>query len=104
MDNELRPFWSRVFSFNWKFGLFLILAVCIPRFLLVLIANTTGNYGSMGIVMFISAIVPFVFFNETWQKRIRSNRNQKVRTADCCFYVRAAFQLPALPFGRIALW
>lgn len=61
MENELKPFWSRLFRFNWKFGLFLILAVCIPRFLLVLNANTTGNYGSIGIIMFISAIAPFVF-------------------------------------------
>lgn len=64
MENELRPIWSRLFSFNWKFGLFLILIVCVPRFLLVLHANMTGNYGSIGIIMFISAIAPFIFLTK----------------------------------------
>jgi len=64
MQNELRPFWSKLFSFNWKFGLFLILIVCIPRFILVLNANTTGNYGSIGLIMFVSAIAPFVFLTK----------------------------------------
>jgi hypothetical protein len=61
MENELRYFWSNFFYFNWKFGLLLILIICIPRFLLVLNANSTGNYGSIGLIMVISAITPFVF-------------------------------------------
>ncbi|MEX8548087.1 MAG: lysostaphin resistance A-like protein [Mucilaginibacter sp.] len=70
MENELRPIWNRIFQFNWKFGLFLILIVCIPRFLLVLHANATGNYGYIGLIMFISAIAPFVFLNKYGQKQI----------------------------------
>ena len=64
MENELRPFWSRLFNFNWKFGLFLILIVCIPRFILVLKANSSGNYGYIGLVMTISAIAPFLFLSK----------------------------------------
>ncbi len=66
MDKELRPFWGKMFSFDWKFGLFLILAVCIPRFILVLNANvsTSGNYGSIGYIMTISAIAPFIFLSK----------------------------------------
>jgi membrane protease YdiL (CAAX protease family) len=67
---ELKPFWHRFFGFNWKFGLFLILIVCIPRFFLVLNANVTGNYGSIGLIMFISALAPFVFLSKVGRKEI----------------------------------
>ena len=48
---------------NWKFGLFLILLVCVPRFYLVLEANKTANYSLIGLIMLISALLPFVFLN-----------------------------------------
>ena len=70
MKNELRPFWGRFFSFNWKFGLFLILIICIPRFILVLRANATGNYGSIGLIMAISAIAPFIFLSKVGRREI----------------------------------
>lgn len=64
MENELKPFWSKIFNFNWKFGLFLILIICIPRFILVLHANETASYGYIGLIMVISAISPFVFLSK----------------------------------------
>ncbi|MBP6431461.1 MAG: CPBP family intramembrane metalloprotease [Ferruginibacter sp.] len=70
MDHELKPFWCRYFNFNWKFGLFLILIICIPRFILVLYANSTGSYGSIGLIMTISAIAPFVFLTKYGRKKI----------------------------------
>ena len=70
MENELRPFWSRLFDFNWKFGLFLILIICIPRFILVLKANSSGNYGYIGLIMAISAIAPFIFLSKYGRKEI----------------------------------
>ena len=70
MENELRPLWKRIFSYNWKFGLFLILIICIPRFILVLNANATGNYKYIGLIMLISALAPFIFLNKTGQQKI----------------------------------
>ncbi|OOG77284.1 CPBP family intramembrane glutamic endopeptidase [Algoriphagus sp. A40] len=70
MKNELKPIWNRFFQFNWKFGLFLILIVCIPRFLLVLNANETGNYNAIGMVMLISALAPFIFLSEYGRRKI----------------------------------
>jgi membrane protease YdiL (CAAX protease family) len=70
MDNELRPFWNRIFSFNWKFGLILILIFCIPRFILVLTANASGNYSSIGLIMAISATAPFIFLSKYGRKEI----------------------------------
>lgn len=70
MGNELKPFWSKIFTFNWKFGLFLILIICIPRFLLVLQANATSNYTSIGLIMLISAIAPFIFLSKSGRRKI----------------------------------
>src|SRR4051812_43714705 len=77
MDNELREFSSRFFVFNWKFGLFLILVVCIPRFILVLNANASGNYGSIGLVMTISAVAPFIFLGKQGRTKIGITKPQK---------------------------
>lgn len=60
MTNELKPLWSKVFSFDWKFGFFLILLICIPRILLVLHGNMIGNMQFLGISMLIMVIAPFV--------------------------------------------
>ena len=70
MDRELKSFWNRFFGFNWKFGLSLILIMCIPRFILVLNANSSGNYSSIGLIMTISAIVPFLFLTKYGRKEI----------------------------------
>nr|WP_319509798.1 CPBP family intramembrane glutamic endopeptidase [uncultured Draconibacterium sp.] len=77
MQNELRGFWSRLFKFNCKFGLFLLLIICIPRFVLVLKANETGNYSLIGLVMFVSAIIPFVFLNRHGLRKIGIRRTKK---------------------------
>ncbi|MCO5723892.1 CPBP family intramembrane glutamic endopeptidase [Robiginitalea marina] len=69
-ETELKPFWDKFFKFDWKFGFFLIALICIPRFILVLQANQTGNYGPIGAIMFVSAFVPFIFLNKYGRKRI----------------------------------
>lgn len=70
MENELKPFWGKLFCFDWKFGLFLIIAICIPRFVLVLNANKTANYSYIGLIMVISAIAPFIFLSRYGRKII----------------------------------
>ena len=70
MERELKPFWNRFFNFDWKFGLFLILIFCIPRFILVLNANETSNYKYIGLIMTIYAITPFVFLTKYGRKVI----------------------------------
>lgn len=77
MTKELRPFWRKFLTFNWKFGLFLIFLVCIPRFILVLHANATANYKYIGLIMTISAIIPFIFMNKYGRKAIGLTKPQK---------------------------
>lgn len=74
MITELRPFWNRYFSYSWKFGLVLILLVCVPRFIFVLRANLTGSYQVIGIIMFLSALVPFIFLNRSGRSRMGLRR------------------------------
>ena len=79
MDNELRPFWGRFFSYNWKFGLFLILFICIPRFILVLNANSGGNNGYIGLIMTLSAIAPFLFLTKLGRNQIGITKPKKYK-------------------------
>ena len=79
MEKELRPFWSRFFNFNWKFGLFLILIICIPRFILVLKANASGDYGYIGLIMAVSAIAPFIFLSKYGRKEIGIRKPQNFK-------------------------
>jgi len=66
---DLRPFWRRSFTLNWKFALCLVILICVPRFILVLNANATGSYGSIGAVMFISALAPFIFLTKKGRQK-----------------------------------
>ncbi len=79
MDNELRPFWGRIFFYNWKFGLFLILIICIPRFILVLNANSGGNFGYIGLIMTMSAIAPFIFLTKFGRNQIGITKPQNYK-------------------------
>jgi len=90
MENELRPFWTRFLNFNWKFGLFLILIVCIPRFILVLQANATANYSAIGLVMLISALAPFIFLSKEGRKKIGIAKPQKYHWLTIAFVLGLA--------------
>ena len=93
MGYELRPFWRNLFSFNWKFGLFLISLVCIPRFILVLNANTSGNYGSIGMIMFVSAVAPFIFLTKFGRKEIGLKKPEKYSWLLIAFVLGLVFSL-----------
>ncbi|WP_091864529.1 CPBP family intramembrane glutamic endopeptidase [Pricia antarctica] len=87
MENILRPVWKKVFNFNWKFGLFLILVVCLPRFALVLDANATKNYGYIGLVMVVSALAPFIFLTRKGLKEIGITKPKNYRWLLIGFFI-----------------
>ena len=70
MESELKPLWSKFFNFDWKFGFFLILLMCIPRVILVLHGNVIGNMQFVGITMVIMAIAPIVFLSKYGREKI----------------------------------
>lgn len=100
MENELRPFWSKIFNFDWKFGLFLILLICIPRFGLVLQANATANYGYIGLVMLISAIAPFIFLNKSGRKKIGIKKTENRNWLIIAFSIGVAFSVSLYFLGE----
>lgn len=101
MENELKPFWSKIFSFDWKFGLFLVLLICIPRFALVLQANATSNYKYIGLIMFISAVAPFVFLSKNGRNKIGIKKTESWRWLIIAFVIGLAFSLLLYFLGEI---
>jgi len=65
ISNYFRPFWERFLQLNWKFGLFLILIFGVPRFVIVLNANETGNYNFTSIIFIIMWLTPFLLLKGT---------------------------------------
>lgn len=57
-------------KFNWQFGLTLILLFGIPRFLVVMEANQTGNYSFTSIIFVIMVLAPFVLLTKRGRRLI----------------------------------
>lgn len=101
MDLQLKPFWRRYFSFNWKFGLFLILLVCIPRFVLVLQANASGSYGAIGLIMLLSALAPFIFLTRSGRREIGMVGTPKYRVLLLAFVCGLIASLALYFLGKV---
>lgn len=91
MESELKPFWSKFFNFNWKFGLFLILLFCIPRFILVLNANETSNYKFIGLIMTIYGFTPFIFLTKHGKKIIGLTKPKNYKWLFYAFIIGLTF-------------
>nr|WP_321411232.1 hypothetical protein [uncultured Allomuricauda sp.] len=98
--SELKPYWENLFKFNWKFGLILILLICVPRFILVLKANQSGNYGPIGAIMFVSALVPFFFLNKNGRQRIGIKGTNKLGGLILALTVGIAFSFLLYYVGK----
>jgi hypothetical protein len=101
MKTELRPFWNRLFEFNGSFGLALILAVCIPRFALVLSANMTGNYSGISVIMVISAMAPFLFLSRHGRRSIGITKPANYPWTFYSFLLGALFSALLFAFGYV---
>jgi membrane protease YdiL (CAAX protease family) len=100
MGNELKPLWTRIFDFNWKFGLFLISIICIPRFLLVLNANATANYSYIGLLMVVSSIIPFIFLSKYGRTKIGITKPGKYHTLIIAFISGLVFSVMLYFLGQ----
>jgi membrane protease YdiL (CAAX protease family) len=93
MENELKSFWRTFFSFNWKFGLFLILLLCIPRIILVLHGNVIGNMQFVGISMLVLTIAPFIFLSKYGKKKIGIKKPTNKRWLIIAFFIGSVFSI-----------
>lgn len=66
----LRPIWQNIFKFNWVFGLVLVLLLGIPRFIIVLNSNITGNYSRIAIIFFCMWLSPILFLSKKGRRYI----------------------------------
>jgi membrane protease YdiL (CAAX protease family) len=74
-SNEWTPkLWNRWIQLNWKFGFLLILLFGIPRFWIVLKANTTGNFGFVSVIFVLMWIFPFAFMTRKGRRSIGLTR------------------------------
>jgi len=67
-QNALKEFWASKLKFNWIFGLALIFILGIPRFIVVLRANVTGNFQLVIIIFLIMWVLPFILLNKKGRK------------------------------------
>ena len=101
MDNELKPLWSKIFNFNWKFGLFLILLLCIPRIILVLHGNVIGNMQFVGITMLVMAIAPFIFLSKYGRRKIGIKKPTRYRWLIIAFLIGSVFSILLYFLGEV---
>ena len=71
---SLRKFWTRFFTYNWVFGLALILLFGIPRFIMVLQANVSGGYSSVFIIFLLMWFAPLIFLTKLGRKNMEMKR------------------------------
>lgn len=67
---DFKKVYRNIFQLNWQFGLVLILIFGIPRFVLVLQANQTGNYSTASIIFVLMAITPFILLSKGGRVKI----------------------------------
>lgn len=70
MTQNFRTFIPKIFSFDARFAIWLTWLVCSVRFILVLYANKTANYGFVAAIMMLMAVLPIIFLNKTGLKAI----------------------------------
>jgi len=97
----LRRFWQQFFSYDWKFGLFLILLFGIPRFILVLQTNTGAGYGSVSYIFLLMWIAPFIFLTKEGRKYIGIRKPKNILGLFYSFLAGAAFCLILFLISKI---
>lgn len=90
-QNPLRKIWSNLFEFNWKFALFLILLLGIPRFILTLNANISGNYRLVSWFFVFIWFTPFIFLTRKGRKTIGLKKPNNFLNLLYSFLAGAAF-------------
>ena len=76
----LRPAWKKLFHFNPVFGLVLILLFGIPRFIIILQANITGNYNLVPVIFISMMMAPVILLTKEGRKSIGIKKPQRIAT------------------------
>ena len=65
-----RKLWNVLFPSKWILGLLLIFAFGIPRFIIVLRSNITGQFQWVSIIFMIMWFTPLIFLRTNGRKEI----------------------------------
>lgn len=101
MSLHVRKIWPSWVALNWKLGLLLIIAVCIPRFVLVLQANAGGSYQYIGLIMIISAIIPIMLLNKSGLQEIGVRRPKNLGSIILAFIIGLALSSLLFYLGKL---
>lgn len=66
----LKPFWFNLFNSTWVLGLLLIFLWGIPRFVIVLSANVSGNYSLVAVIFISMWFTPWIFLSKFGRSKI----------------------------------
>ncbi len=101
MSLHVRKIWPSWVDLNWKLGLLLIIAVCIPRFVLVLQANAGGSYQYIGLIMILSAIIPIMLLNKSGLQEIGVRRPKNLGSIILAFIIGLALSSLLFYLGKL---
>lgn len=86
---HVRPIW-KIKELTPGFGVFLILLFGIPRFIIVLNANATGNYGLTSVLFLVMWITPFVLLTKSGRMLIGFKKPDRPLWLFYAFFVGVA--------------
>jgi len=73
----LNKFWRKSIKFNWIFGLIMIIVLGIPRFIIILKSNITGNYYYIFLIFLTMWFLPYIFLSKKGRQFIGITRVKK---------------------------
>lgn len=96
-----RGVWDRLFPSKWLLGLFLILLFGLPRVIIVLRANITGQYQWVSIIFTLMCFTPLIFMTKSGRRAIGFGKTEKrswllrgfLLGMGVCFAIFAVFRL-----------
>ena len=94
-----RAFWGSFGHFNIRLGIFLILVIGIPRFIIVLDANASGSYQYTSMVFILMWILPFIFLNKAGRNSIGLKKATHVRWIFYAFVLGMLACIPLFALG-----
>ncbi|MEN8800148.1 MAG: CPBP family intramembrane glutamic endopeptidase [Flavobacteriaceae bacterium] len=65
-------------KFNTRLGIAMILLIGIPRFIIVLQANATGNYSYTSMIFVFMMLIPLLLLNKNGRRFIGINKTDKI--------------------------
>jgi uncharacterized protein len=99
--NLLRPLWRAKINFGIGLGLTLILIFGIPRFILVLQANQSGNYNLISFVFVVMLLAPFVLLTKNGRNRIGMVRPVSFTWLMHSFFIGLSFSIFVFIIGKL---